>query len=192
MRLWKSIKVIRQDRKVIFEDICKIMEYAAPHVEWSIQLVCYLEVRHGPCELFSLKWSDIDFERKEAHVYASKTNTHRPAYFTDVFSVLLQKYKEISTTEYLVEFEENPIIPLKKACKRAGITYPIRIYDFRHLYATMLLNAGADLAAVSKLMGHSRFRRLPPPPQTLAVPRRGHVQPPWPHRGLCPPPSPEY
>ena len=142
---------------VIFEDICKIMEYAAPHVEWSIQLVCYLEVRHGPCELFSLKWSDIDFERKEAHVYASKTNTHRPAYFTDDFSVLLQKYKEISTTEYLVEFEENPIIPLKKACKRAGITYPIRIYDFRHLYATMLLNAGADLAAVSKLMGHSHL-----------------------------------
>jgi len=30
------------------------------------------------------------------------------------------------------------------------------MYDLRHLFATTMLSKGADLAAVSKLMGHSR------------------------------------
>ena len=161
MRLWKPLKVVRKERKITFEDACKIMEHAVPHVKWAIQLVCYLGVRPGPCELFSLKWSDVDFEKKKVRVYASKTNTHRTVNFTDDFAVLLQEHKKMSATEYLVEFEGKPISSLKKsfnkACQRAGITYPIRMYDFRHLFATMLLNAGADLAAVSKLMGHSRI-----------------------------------
>ena len=161
MRLWKPVRVVRNERKITFEDACKIMSKAAPHVRWSIQLVCYLGVRPGPCELFSLKWSDVDFDKNQVHVYASKTNTHRYVDFTDDFGVLLKEHKKISTTEYLVEYEGQRIISLKKAfnraCERAGITYPIRMYDFRHLYATMMLNAGADLAAVSKLMGHSRI-----------------------------------
>ncbi|MCR5563144.1 MAG: tyrosine-type recombinase/integrase, partial [Desulfovibrio sp.] len=45
----------------------------------------------------------------------------------------------------------------KSACDRAEIPYQVRMYDFRHLYATMMLNNGADLAAVSRLMGHSRI-----------------------------------
>jgi site-specific recombinase XerD len=38
---------------------------------------------------------------------------------------------------------------------RAGINVPTRMYDLRHLYATTMLTNGADLAAVSTLMGHS-------------------------------------
>ena len=43
----------------------------------------------------------------------------------------------------------------RRACERAGITYPVRMYDLRHLFATTMLSKGADLAAVSKLLGHS-------------------------------------
>lgn len=41
------------------------------------------------------------------------------------------------------------------ACKRAGIAYPCRMYDVRHLFASVMLSGGADLAAVSKILGHS-------------------------------------
>ena len=41
------------------------------------------------------------------------------------------------------------------ACRRAGITFSVRLYDLRHMFATYMLSNGADLAAVSKLLGHS-------------------------------------
>ena len=44
------------------------------------------------------------------------------------------------------------------ACNRAGISYPVRMYDIRHLFASTLLTGGADLAAVSKLLGHSTIQ----------------------------------
>ena len=161
MRLWKPLKVIRKERQITFEDACKIMNQSPPHVKWAIQLVCYLGVRPGPCELYSLKWDDVDFKEQKVHVYASKSNNHRYIDFTDDFAVLLQEHKKIRTIEYLVEYEGKRVTSLKKAfktaCDKADIAYPVRMYDFRHLYATMMLNAGADLAAVSKLMGHSRI-----------------------------------
>lgn len=43
---------------------------------------------------------------------------------------------------------------LRRAAKRAGVAH-CRPHDLRRTYATRLLSAGADLATVSKLMGHA-------------------------------------
>ncbi|MCR5813531.1 MAG: tyrosine-type recombinase/integrase [Desulfovibrio sp.] len=94
MRLWKPLRVFRKERQITFEDACKIMEYAAPHLKFAIQLVCYLGVRPGPCELFSLTWDDVDFDNKKVHVYASKTNTCRYVDFTDDFAIELKNKKK--------------------------------------------------------------------------------------------------
>jgi len=43
-----------------------------------------------------------------------------------------------------------------KGCKkRAGIVRWIRLYDLRHAFATEIIAAGADVKAVSDIMGHS-------------------------------------
>jgi integrase len=44
---------------------------------------------------------------------------------------------------------------LLEACKRAGITYDMRMYDIRHLYISTQLTGGADLKAISEMVGHS-------------------------------------
>ena len=44
------------------------------------------------------------------------------------------------------------------AASKAGITYDVRMYDVRHLFASVLLTGGADLQAVSKLMGHASVK----------------------------------
>jgi len=44
---------------------------------------------------------------------------------------------------------------LATACRRAGIPYDVRMYDIRHLFASTLLAKGADLAAVSRILGHA-------------------------------------
>ena len=42
--------------------------------------------------------------------------------------------------------------------RASGIPYSVRLYDFRHMFATLMLANGADLAAVSKLMGHASVK----------------------------------
>ena len=67
--------------------------------------------------------------------------------------------KKIASADYLIEFKGKPIGSCKttfmKTAKKAGITYPIRLYDIRHLFASTILANGGDLKAVSKLLGHS-------------------------------------
>ncbi len=97
----------------------------------------------------------------KVRVYASKTNTIRYIDFTDDFANLLHEHRKNSVSEYLVEYRGKRVTTIqkgfKKACNLAGLDYNVRLYDFRHLFATQMLNNGADLAAVSKLMGHSKI-----------------------------------
>ena len=45
----------------------------------------------------------------------------------------------------------------KRAQERAMLPYHVRMYDIRHLFVTLLLDGGAGLAAVSRMIGHSRI-----------------------------------
>ena len=52
----------------------------------------------------------------------------------------------------------NPTKPFKKALQLAGIRRPVRLHDLRHTFASLAINAGADLHMVSKLLGHSQVK----------------------------------
>ncbi|MBI9019487.1 MAG: tyrosine-type recombinase/integrase, partial [Phycisphaerae bacterium] len=43
---------------------------------------------------------------------------------------------------------------VRKASKRAGISWKITPKTLRHTYATHLMDCGVDLAVISSLMGH--------------------------------------
>lgn len=54
-------------------------------------------------------------------------------------------------------FSETTIQEYKnKACKLAKVKQ-IRIHDFRHSCASLLINKGASIALVSKYLGHSNI-----------------------------------
>ena len=44
---------------------------------------------------------------------------------------------------------------LNRVVKRAGLTGRWYLHKFRHTYATRLLESGADIVTVQRLMGHS-------------------------------------
>ena len=71
--------------------------------------------------------------------------------------MLKEKYKT-RDCEYIISYKGKPVKTLKTAWKtakkKAGITKRLRLYDLRHAFATYLLAHGADLKAVSDMMGH--------------------------------------
>jgi len=148
-----------RDVQLTVHDVKKIMDHAEPHVRWAMEVCFSLGTRPGESELLALKWDHIDFEKGIAKIYASKTKTYRSVPITPVLLSKMKEKKAESHSGYVIEWRGQPISMIRKgfrrACERAGITYPVRMYDLRHLFATTMLSKGADLAAVSKLLGHS-------------------------------------
>jgi integrase len=141
-------------------DIEKIMAVAQEHVKWAIEVCFNLGTRSGESELLALKWENVKFDKSEVLIYGRKTKEYRVVPVTNGFLKKLEEMRAKAQTDCIIEYRGKPITNLRKgfrnACKKAGITYPVRFYDLRHLFATTMLANGADLAAVSKLMGHSR------------------------------------
>ncbi len=162
MKMRRRIRERPREVQLNVEDMKRIMACAEPHVRWAMEVCFNLGTRPGTSELLSLKWHQVDFERSTVKIYASKTNTYRIVPVKPLFLEKLKLMKTQAKSEYLIEFRGKKVTTIRKsfktACELAGIEYPIRMYDLRHLFATTMLTNNADLAAVSKLMGHSTVK----------------------------------
>ncbi len=138
------------------------MDYAEPHIRWAMEVCFNLGTRPGPSEPFALRWEHVDFKKSTVRIYATKTKTFRTVPVTPAFLERLREMKDKSQFSYIIEYRGKPVKTIRKsfntACDLAGIKVPVRMYDLRHLFATTMLSNGADLAAVSKLMGHSTVK----------------------------------
>ena len=160
MRSWKKFKEKPREIYLTVQDLSKIYNLAPDHLKWIIEVEWELGTRPGRSELFSLRWSDVDFDNDVLRVRGTKTLTsNRIIPLTPNFKTRLLEMKEKATTDYLIEFKGKPVITCKttfrNTVKKAGITYPVRLYDLRHLFASTILANGGDLKAVSKLLGHA-------------------------------------
>ena len=160
MKLWKKVKERPREVYLTVPDLTKIYKLAPDHLKWIIEVEWELGTRPGRSELFSLRWSDVDFDNDVLRVRGTKTLTsNRIIPLTPNFKARLLEMKAKATTDYLIEFKGKPVITCKtsfrKTVTKAGITYPVRLYDIRHLFATTMLANGGDLKAVSKLLGHA-------------------------------------
>lgn len=81
-------------------------------------------------------------------------------YLTDGRPQLMQKSGAVHDI-LLVNQRGAPLTPagieyvLKSVAKKAGLTQEVSAHMFRHTFATDMLNNGADLRTVQKLLGHS-------------------------------------
>ena len=160
MKSWKKFKERPREVYLTVQDLSKIYQASPDHLKWIIEVQWELGTRPGVSELFSLKWSDVNFHNDYIKIRGTKTLTsNRIIPLTPRFKERLLEMKAKATTDYLIEYKGKPMVTCKttfsKAIKRAGIAYPVRLYDIRHLFASTMLANGGDLKAVSKLLGHA-------------------------------------
>jgi site-specific recombinase XerD len=128
------------------------------------------EMRLG--ELLSLKWRDLDFERKiifirNSETFRTKTQKNRVMPMNDELFRLLLARKLSQINEYIIVFSDqrgNELIPesvsqkFKRYVRLAGLNDSLHFHSLRHSFASLLVMSGVSLYAVQRFLGHSTSR----------------------------------
>ncbi len=120
-------------------------------------------------ELTNLKRKDINLKAGEFTV-RGKGSKIRIVFLSSVAKQVLAKYlkKRQDSEEHLFVSlpKKNKVTPLTSRsiqrivsywARRAGIVKPVTPHTLRHMFATDLLQNGADLRAIQELLGHSQI-----------------------------------
>jgi len=115
-------------------------------------------------ELVNLKWEDIDFERGTIHLKTAKGEKERVIFFHDRLKSFveyfnLRKGGVIFISNLGKKYDKRTIqLIARNAAKKAGIGKRVTPHTLRHSFATHLLEAGADIRHIQKLLGHSSLQ----------------------------------
>lgn len=137
-------------------------------------LICALDTGMRQGEIFTLKISDVNIEKRLITLLAFNTKT-QTARQVPISRRLLAELQPLIYDRDLDELVFGISNHVKRsfggACKDAGIT-GLRFHDLRHTAATRWIEAGVPVTTVSRLLGHSSvvtsYRYVNPTPQMLA------------------------
>lgn len=157
---WQKPREQKRRVHLTVEDLARLMDKAAPHLAWAIEVEWELGTRPGASELLALKWSDVDWSAPAVYVAGTKTeDSARVIPITEDFRARLMVMRQRAKSDHIIEYKGRPIKKLRSsvqtAARKAGLAYEVRMYDIRHLFASVMLAGGGDLAAVSRLLGHA-------------------------------------
>ena len=131
----------------------------SPHAIAAIRLLILTGCRSA--EILTLRWADVDFDRRCLHLADSKTGKRTVVLNTAALQVLAG----------IERFDDNPyvIVGAKPGTHRASLqnVWPricreaqledVRIHDLRHTHASVGVNAGLNLPVLGKLLGHTKI-----------------------------------
>ena len=114
-------------------------------------------------EILSLKWSYLDLEAGLAKLPDSKTGfkvIQLPAAAVEVLKALprlndeyvFPSFRNEALTPHVCELRPT----LNQVLAKAGIEGQWRVHDLRHALASVMVNSGASLPVVGKILGHSQ------------------------------------
>jgi integrase len=119
--------------------------------------------------LTGLRWSDIsqlkwgDMQKTESgyfiHIIQQKTKEVMLHPISDkAYSLLGEKGAQNDLVFKDLVYSDRNNARIREWLLSAGITKKISFHNFRHTYATLLLNKGTDIFTVSKMLGHKNIQ----------------------------------
>jgi integrase len=122
-----------------------------------IRLLCFTGCRKG--EIESLKWSDINFERKSLQLSSTKTG-YKEIQIGPPAIELLSTLPRQEQSEYVFPGDSGGYyVGLPKVWERIRLNanlQDVRLHDLRHSFASVGAGAGISLPIIGKMLGHSQ------------------------------------
>ncbi len=114
-------------------------------------------------ELLRAEWRHVDLERRAWLIPTSKTGKPRHVPLSQAAIDIIEVLPRFDDCPYLVPNPETklPFVTLKRAwhtARREARLGDLRIHDLRHSAASFMINAGIDLYAVGKVLGHADYK----------------------------------
>jgi len=145
--------------------------------QWSLLFHLMLKTGLRPSEVYPLKWGDIEWasrrvrieraQDRNGRIKSTKTEQGRWSDLSPHLLHALRNYRvlkrsgdvdwifwNVSETHQPTDNDKQTMAAFKKILTRAELSSR-RIYDLRHTFASLLLNAGVPLPYVSKQLGHA-------------------------------------
>ena len=127
-----------------------------PHSAAAIRLLMFTGARL--MEVLSLKWNQVDLDLGTARLPDSKTGFKVLQLPAPALTVL-RDLPQISEYVFPAESQSGHMTSLQIAwvnvLKQSGLT-GWRLHDLRHAFASMMVNSGASLPIVGKILGHTQ------------------------------------
>ncbi len=144
----------------------RLLESSSPALKAI--LLCALHTGMRKNEILSLKWDNVDLDKKLItleHTNTKSKKTRRIPINSILRTILLEQKLKVGSSDYV--FLSTKGSPYKRhdslkqsftgACKRANIQ-GLRFHDLRHTAATRMIESGASIVAVSRILGHADLK----------------------------------
>ncbi|MBI2653581.1 tyrosine-type recombinase/integrase [Candidatus Woesearchaeota archaeon] len=115
-------------------------------------------------EIVNLKWEDIDFQRGTIHLKTAKGDKERIVFFHEKLKSFIEYFNlkkdgYVFLSNFGKKYDKRTVQTIvKKAARKAAIGKKVTPHILRHSFATHLLEAGADIRHIQKLLGHSNLQ----------------------------------
>lgn len=112
-------------------------------------------------DITSLKWGDLlkDENGYFIHLRQKKTKDIMVHPISDRAVEILGEKGGVSERIFEgLKYSDSNNDKIKRWVLRAGINKKITLHNFRHTYATLLLNSGKDILTVSQMLGHKNIQ----------------------------------
>ncbi len=174
------VRFLSKDEMEAFLTACK--ESASPYLYNVVIMALNTGMRRE--EIFSLKWDDIDLERRIITIKQTKNGETKRIPFNDEVLKLLREIPKIESP-YLFPGKNgmklnNVSYAFNTARNKAGLT-DFRLHDIRHTFASYLVMGGVDLMTVKELLGNKniemtmRYSHLAPEHKKVALNTIGKI-----------------
>ena len=129
-----------------------------PQLKFIVPLLLYTGARVS--ELLHAEWRHMDLEKRQWLIPTSKTGKPRHVPLSQAAVDILKAVPRFTDCPYVLPNPETkkPLVTIKHAFQTArneAVLPDLRIHDLRHSAASFMINAGIDLFAVGRVLGHA-------------------------------------